>query len=94
MRILAFLFAARVFAAAPVLEIKVDQVGYLTNSPKLAFVSFPIKTASSISSGFSVQKGDIVSHSPGERVPACPGFAWKSVSQNELCGCAAPNSLG
>jgi endoglucanase len=39
MRFLTLLIAASMFAAAATLEIKVDQVGYLTNSPKVAMVA-------------------------------------------------------
>jgi AraC-like DNA-binding protein len=44
------------------------RIGFISLSPKLTFLSFPIKTTSTIFSGFSVKRGDIVSHSPGERV--------------------------
>ena len=44
------------------------RIGYISLSPKLIFLSFPVKTASAKFSGFAVQTGDMVSHSPGERV--------------------------
>ena len=43
------------------------RIGYISLSPKLIFLSFPIKTTS-IFGGFPVQQGDILSHSPGERM--------------------------
>lgn len=44
------------------------RIGYVSLSPKLTFLSFPIKTTSAIFGGFSVQNGDIVFHGPGEHV--------------------------
>lgn len=44
------------------------RIGYLSLSPKLTFLSFPIKATSAIFSGFSVQNGDIIFCSPGGRV--------------------------
>ena len=57
MRFAVVLLAAPLFAAAPTLEIKVDQAGYLTNSPKVAFIA-----ASAPAAEFLVRdaKGDAV----------------------------------
>jgi AraC-like DNA-binding protein len=44
------------------------RIGYISLSPELIFLSFPIKATSAIFNGFSVQNGDIVSHCPGECV--------------------------
>ncbi|KRQ14664.1 AraC family transcriptional regulator [Bradyrhizobium manausense] len=44
------------------------RIGYISLSPGLAFLSFPIKATSAICGGLSVQKGDIIFYSPGERV--------------------------
>ncbi|WP_375778591.1 helix-turn-helix domain-containing protein [Bradyrhizobium sp. ma5] len=44
------------------------RIGYLSLSPKLTFLSFPINAMSATFSGSSVQIGDIIFHGPGERV--------------------------
>jgi AraC-like DNA-binding protein len=44
------------------------RIGYISLSPKLIFLSFPNNATSAIFSGFSVEKGDIIFYSPGERV--------------------------
>jgi AraC-like DNA-binding protein len=44
-----------------------SRIGYISLSPRQTFLSFPIKATSAIFSGFSVQNGDIIFYSPGER---------------------------
>lgn len=50
-RVAIFLISVRAFAAAPTAEIKVDQVGYLPHSPKLAMV-----VSSTLAKEFSVHR--------------------------------------
>jgi AraC-like DNA-binding protein len=45
-----------------------SRIGYISLSQKMIFLSFPINATSAIFSGFSVQNGDIIFYSPGERV--------------------------
>lgn len=45
-----------------------SRIGYISLSPKMTFLSFPINATSAIFSGFSVRNGDIIFHSPGERM--------------------------
>ena len=45
-----------------------SRIGYISLSPKLTFLSFPINAMPTIFSGSSVQIGDIIFHSPSERV--------------------------
>jgi AraC-like DNA-binding protein len=43
------------------------RIGYISLSPKLIFLSFPIDATSAVLSGFSVRNGDIIFHSLGGR---------------------------
>jgi len=45
-----------------------SRIGYLSLSPEMTYLSFPIKAKSAIFSGFSAQDGDIILCSPGERM--------------------------
>jgi AraC-like DNA-binding protein len=44
-----------------------SRISYISLSPQLTFLSFPIKATSAIFSGLSPQNGDIIFHSSGER---------------------------